>query len=133
MNQNSSNIKTILSQSLPLCVAILISLLLIILISNILIFPIIYYSAINPESFTLIVEIVLYSILITLLLYSIIYSVILQKKAGIPFDVTIKHFLFTAVQYIVLFFIVTAIIIVLIAIIYYLLKTNYILLYKLIH
>jgi hypothetical protein len=132
MNQNSSNIKTILSQSLPLCVAILISLLLIILISNILISPIIYYSAINPESFTLIVEIVLYSILITLLLYSIIYRVILQKKAGIPFDVTIKHFLFTAVQYIVLFFIVTAIINVLMQYINFAKNKLYIL-YKLIH
>ena len=133
MNQNSSNIKTILSQSLPLCVAILISLLLIILISNILIFPIIYFSTLNQKLFTLSVEIVLYSILIALLLYSIIYSIIIQKKAGIPFDVTIKSFCLAAAKYIVLFFIVTAIIVVLIAIIYYLLKTNYILLYKLIH
>ena len=133
MNKNSLHVKTVLSQSMTLCVAILISLILIILISNILIFPIIYFSTSNPKSFTLTVEIVLYSILIALLLYSIIYRLIIQKKAGISFDVTIKHFLFTAVQYIALFFIVTTIIIVLIAIIYYLLKTNYILLYKLIH
>jgi len=133
MNQNNTTIKTIITQSSTLSIAIIISLLLIILISNIIIFPIVLFSENYPKVFTKIVEIAIYCGIIVLFGYSIIYRIVDLRKAGIPIKLSIKNTIVSPLRYILFLLMVLFFIIVLVILIYLILKTNYIFLYKLIH
>lgn len=133
MNQNNTTIKTIITQSSTLSIAIIISLLLIILISNIIIFPIVLFSENYPKVFTRIVEIAIYCGIIVLFGYSIIYRIVDLRKAGIPIKLSIKNTIVSPLRYILFLLMVLFFIIVLVILIYLILKTNYIFLYKLIH
>jgi len=133
MNQNNTSIKTIITQSSTLSIAIIISLLLIILISNIIIFPIVLFSENYPKVFTKIVEIAIYCGIIVLFGYSIIYRIVDLRKAGIPIKLSIKNTIVSPLRYILFLLMVLFFIIVLVILIYLILKTNYIFLYKLIH
>jgi len=133
MNQNNTTIKTIITQSSTLSIAIIISLLLIILISNIIIFPIVLFSQNYPKVFTRIVEIAIYCGIIFLFGYSIIYRIVDLRKAGIPIKLSIKNTIVSPLRYILFLLMVLFFIIVLVILIYLILKTNYIFLYKLIH
>jgi len=133
MNQNNTSIKTIITQSSTLSIAIIISLLLIILISNIIIFPIVLFSQNYPKVFTKIVEIAIYCGIIVLFGYSIIYRIVDLLKAGIPIKLSIKNTIVSPLRYILFLLMVLFFIIVLVILIYLILKTNYIFLYKLIH
>gem|GEM_PF-935034 len=133
MNQNNTTIKTILSQSSTLSIAIIISLLLIILISNIIIFPIVLFSENYPKEFTRIVEIAIYCGILLLFGYFIIYRIVYLRKAGIPVKLSIKNTIISPLRYFLFIVMILFFIIVLVTLIYVILKTNYVILYRLIH
>jgi hypothetical protein len=132
MNQNNT-IKNILIQSLTLSIAIIISLLLIILISNIIIFPIVLLSKSYPKIFTRIVEIIIYLGIISISCYFLIYRIVNLRKAGIPVTLSIKNAIVSPLRIFLFVLMIISFIVVLIALIYLILKTNYMFLYKLIH
>jgi len=132
MNQNNT-IKNILIQSLTLSIAIMISLLLIILITNIIIFPIVLLSKSYPKIFTRIVEIIMYLGIISISCYFLIYRIVNLRKAGIPVTLSIKNAIVSPLRIFLFILMIISFIVVLIALIYLILKTNYMFLYKLIH
>ena len=132
MNQNKT-IKNIILQSLTLSIAIMISLLLIILISNVIIFPIVVLSESYPEIFTRIVEIIIYLGIISMICYFLIYRIVNLRKAGIPVTLSIKNAIVSPLRIFIFILMIIFFIFVLITLIYIILKTNYMILYKLIH
>lgn len=132
MNQNNTTIKTIITQSSTLSIAIIISLLLIILISNVIIFPIVLFSENYPKSFTIIVELAIYWGIIFLFGYYIIYRIVYLRKAGIPIKLSIKNTIVSPLRYFLFILIILFFILVLVILIYIILKTNYIFIYKII-
>lgn len=132
MNQNNT-IKNIIMQSLTLSIAIMICLLLIILFSNVIIFPIVLLSESYPKIFTRIVEIVIYLGIITTICYFLIYRMIHLRKAGIPVTLSIRNAVISPLRFFVILLMILFFIAVVITSIYIILKTNYMILYKLIH
>ncbi len=133
MNQNNTTFKNILIQSLTLSVAITASLLLIIFISNIIIFPIVMFSEKYPLIFTRVVEFALYLGIVVLICYYFIYKIINLRNAGIPVTISIKNAILSPARYILFILMILLFIFTLILIIYVVLKTNYVILYKLMH
>lgn len=132
MNQNNT-IKNIIMQSLTLSITIMICLLLIILFSNVIIFPIVLLSESYPKIFTRIVEIVIYLGIITTICYFLIYRMINLRKAGIPVTLSIRNAVISPLRFFVILLMILFFIAVVITLIYIILKTNYMILYKLIH
>lgn len=132
MNQNNTTIKTIITQSSTLSIAIIISLLLIILISNVIIFPIVLFSENYPKLFTRIVEVAIYCGTMSLFGYFIIYRIVYLRKAGIPIKLSIKNTIVSPLRYFLFILMILFFIIVLVTLIYIILKTNYIFIYKII-
>lgn len=133
MNQNNTTFKNILIQSSTLSVAIILSLLLIILISNVIIFPIVIFSQNYPAVFTRIVESAIYLGILCLICYYFIYRIVNLRKAGMPVTISIKNAILSPARYILFIIIILFFIITLITLVYVVLKTNYVILYKLIH
>ncbi len=120
-------------QSLTLSTVIMISLLLIIFISNVIIFPIVLFSESHPEIFTRIVEIIIYLGIISMICYFLIYRIVHLHKAGIPVTLSIKNAIVSPLRIFLYIVMIIFFIVVLITLIYLILKTNYMILYKLIH
>ncbi len=133
MNQNSNTVKTILLQTTILGFAIIISLILIILVSNITIFPIVLFSQHYPKLFTQIVEVCIYLGVILLIGYFVVYKLVILHKAGIPITLQFKNVFLSPLRYIIFILLVVFFIILLFIFIYFIFKTNYIILHKLIH
>lgn len=133
MNQNSNTVKTILSQTTILGIAIIISLILIILISNIAIFPIVLFSQHYPKLFTQIVEVSIYLGIILLVGYIVVYRLVALRKVGVPISLQLKNIFLSPLRYIIFTLLVVFFIILLLILIYFILKTNYIILHKLIY
>lgn len=133
MNQNSHSLKTIFSQSLILCSAIIISLLLIILIANVIISPVVLFAANYPKIFTNIVKVLFNLTLISIIAYVLIYKLVTLRKAGIPLTLSIKNTIIVPARYLMIVFIIILTVLALLFFVYFILKTNYYLIYKLMY
>lgn len=132
MNQNNT-IKNIIMQSLTLSIAIMICLLLIILFSNVIIFPIVLLSKSYPKIFTTSVEVVLYLGIISMIAYFLVYRIVNLRKSGIPVTLSIRNTVISSLRFFVILLMILFFIAVLITLIYIILKTNYKILYNLIY
>ena len=132
MNQNNI-FKTVLGQTASLSFAIILSLLCIIIISNLIIFPIVLFSKNYPGVFTDIVKIGIAAIIIFISVYFLIYKIVLLRKSRIPFTITIKSTIINPLRYVFIFLFIIFVIVGLIFIISFILKTQYLLIYKIIY
>lgn len=133
MNRNNANARAIIVHTVTLFTAIVISLMLIVLIANIIIFPVILFATSHPHAFTRIITILFYIAFAGIVIYLFFYRMVLSHKAGIPIAASMKKFFTTPLRYLgVLLFILLALSF-LFVILYVILSTNYMFLYKIIH